>query len=117
MRAGALGGAHVIAVLKDSQDFWVHLNETILLLEEPLIANRNLTLDPFLERCTDDREHDVDDKLPRKFRNFRLDRQMGIHLRVGLGELQYVHSCQTLKLGDVQNPNFIRLNVLLGASR
>ena len=41
---------------------------------------------------------------------------MGFHLGVGIGKLQYVHSRETLKLRNVYDPDFVRLNVLFSTS-
>ena len=54
----------MVAALEDPQDFWVHLNETVLFLNQLFISEPNLTLDPLLERLTRNREDYIYHKLP-----------------------------------------------------
>ena len=89
------------AVLENTKDFGIHFNKAVLLLKQLLVSSRNLTLNPLFERNTSDCEDNVDHELPGELRNLLLEWQMLFHLRVSIGELQYVGGGKAFELRNI----------------
>ena len=93
MGSFTFGSADVSTCLEHGENLRIHLNESVLLIKEALVSDRNLSMDPSFEWLTHNGIDYVDYVLSWKLCNFTLLWKSLGYIRMGGGEAQeVVHS-------------------------